>query len=45
MKENFNVVVLYNFSSPHSDDEIAQMLIDQIPNIEKFAKYYVTGDD
>ena len=36
MKPKFMVVILANMSDPDSDDEIMQMLLDQIPHIDKF---------
>ena len=39
------VVILANMSDPDSDDEIMQMLLDQIPHVEKFQKYYILGEE
>ena len=42
MRDTFTVVILANMSDPDTDDEIIQMLLDQIPHVEKMQKYFVT---
>ena len=40
----FQLIVLYNMKDTDCDDEIIQMVLDELPNEEKFTKIYINPE-
>ena len=41
LNDKFNLIFLTNMSDPDFDDEMVQMVMDEIPHIDKFKKFYI----
>ena len=40
----YGMTILFNMSDQACDDEILQMMLDEVENIDKFKKIYITED-
>ena len=42
IQPKFNIIILKNAQSSSCEDDLVQSVLDEIPHIEKFDKYYIS---